>query len=332
MTALDDTRESLMQLLLASGVPVSRVEVMGSATLGAQRSSLFINVYAGPNITEAVAQILAPGARVVMAPEDDAALLRLARAAGAPVAQVLAAGNTAPITGAAAIIVSKISGESIPRKILRDVNESGTGDDLAADLGMALAKIHSVPVDELPSNLARVDNAHVHEAYCDSLAASIDDVGVPHPIARMGVHWLRQHLPSRPDATTLVHGDLRNGNILVDRGRLSAVIDWELGHVGDPMEDLAWLCLRTWRFGNQDLEVGGFGSIDSLRSAYESAGGTWRDDAFRWWTIARTVWWASGLTRQATTFLDGNSDSIVLAASGRRVVEQEYDLLRLIAP
>lgn len=332
MTALDDTRESLTQLLLASGVPVSRVEITGSATLGAQRSSLFINVYAGPNITEAVAQILAPGARVVMAPEDDAALLRLARRAGAPVAQVLAASNEAPITGAAAIIVSKISGESIPRKILRDAGERGTGDDLAADLGNALAKIHSVPVDELPANLVRVDNAHVHQAYCDSLAASIDDVGVPHPIARMGVQWLRQNLPSRPTATTFVHGDLRNGNILVDRGRLAAVIDWELGHVGDPMEDLAWLCLRTWRFGNEDLEVGGFGSIGSLRSAYESAGGTWREDAFHWWTVARTVWWASGLTRQATTFLDGNSDSIVLAASGRRVVEQEYDLLRLIAP
>lgn len=331
MTALDDTRDSLTELLSASGIPVSRVEITGSATLGAQRSSLFINIYAGPNITEAVAQILAPGARVVMAPEDDATLLRLARTAGAPVAQVLGASNDAPVTGTATIVVSRIPGESIPRKILRDVDEHGSGDDLAADLGQGLAKIHAVAVDQLPENLGRVDNVHVHQAYCDSLVDSIDEIGVPHPAARLGVHWLRRNLPSRPAATTLVHGDLRNGNILVDRGRLSAIIDWELGHVGDPMEDLAWLCLRTWRFGNDACDVGGFGSLGSLRSAYEAAGGTWRDDAFRWWTVARTIWWASGLTRQATSFLDGNSDSIVLAASGRRVVEQEYDLLRLIS-
>jgi aminoglycoside phosphotransferase (APT) family kinase protein len=332
MTDLDDTRNSLTELLSTSGVPVSRVEITGSATLGAQRSSLFINIYAGPNITEAVAQILAPGGREVIAPENDAAVLRLARKAGAPVAHVLAASNSAPVTGAQAIVVSKMAGESIPRKILRDAGEHGTGDELAADLGAALARAHAVPVAELPTDFERHERGAIHQAYCALMAQNVDEVGVPHPAARLGIHWLRQNLPSLPSSPTLVHGDLRNGNILVNRGRLSAMIDWELAHIGDPMEDLAWLCLRTWRFGNDDLEVGGFGSLASLRSAYEAAGGEWREDAFRWWTVARTVWWANGLNRQVSAALDGLSDSIVLAASGRRVVEQDYDLLRLIAP
>ncbi len=110
------------------------------------------------------------------------------------------------------------------------------------------------------------------------------------------------------------------------------MVDWELAHVGDPMEDLAYLCLRTWRFGNDQLPVGGFGPLDALRWAYESAGGTWREDAFRWWMAARTAWWACGLAAQAAAFTAGLTDSIVLAASGRRVPELEYDLLNLIDP
>ena len=105
---------------------------------------------------------------------------------------------------------------------------------------------------------------------------------------------------------------------------------WELAHLGDPMEDLAWLCLRTWRFGLDNHVVGGFGNLDGLRDSYVKAGGEWRSEAFHWWTVARTLWWGLGLARQAQAFIQGDSTSIVLAASGRRVVELEYDLLCLI--
>ena len=101
-------------------------------------------------------------------------------------------------------------------------------------------------------------------------------------------------------------------------------------HVGDPMEDLAYLCMRWWRFGNDRLPVGGFGRIETLRGAFEQAGGTWNQASYEWWTIARTAWWGIGLAGQAAAFADGRSTSIVHAASGRRVAELEYDLLRLI--
>ncbi len=152
-----------------------------------------------------------------------------------------------------------------------------------------------------------------------------------HPTFRLGLNWLTRNAPPACGAAQLVHGDFRNGNLLVSEQGLAAVLDWEIAHRGDPMEDLAWLCLRTWRFGNDSREVGGFASLGLLRSAYQEHGGQWRDDAFRWWTVARTVWWGLGLARQAQAFIDGKLASIVLAASGRRVVELEYDLLRLIS-
>ena len=109
-----------------------------------------------------------------------------------------------------------------------------------------------------------------------------------------------------------------------------AVLDWEVAQASDPMQDLAWLCLRTWRFGADDRPVGGFGTLDALLAGYREAGGRFRPDAFHWWSVARSVWWAVGLAGQAAAFTGGLTDSIVLAASGRRVPELEYDLLHLI--
>jgi aminoglycoside phosphotransferase (APT) family kinase protein len=158
----------------------------------------------------------------------------------------------------------------------------------------------------------------------------LESLSVPHPTFRLGINWLRRHAPSHVPEPVLVHGDFRLGNFLATRSGLAAVLDWEIAHLGDPMEDIAWLCLRTWRFGEDQNSVGGFGDLETLRSAYESAGGRWNADSCAWWTVARTLWWGLGLARQAQAYIDGNVKNIVLAASGRRVVELEYDLLRLL--
>jgi hypothetical protein len=143
--------------------------------------------------------------------------------------------------------------------------------------------------------------------------------------------WLLAH---RPPHTTdaLIHGDLRMGNIIVRPDGLAAVIDWELIHRGDPHEDLAWLCLKAWRFGAPH-EVGGLGSIDELVRAYETAGGrTIERDTMRWWLVAKTFTWGVGCMLQADTHLSGKVRSVDLAAVGRRTAEQEWDLVELLAP
>jgi aminoglycoside phosphotransferase (APT) family kinase protein len=131
----------------------------------------------------------------------------------------------------------------------------------------------------------------------------------------------------------VVHGDFRNGNLIVGPEGLRAVLDWELVHAGDPMEDLGWLCTKAWRFGNVDLPVGGFGTYDQLVGAYEKESGRVIDrDALRWWEVLGTLKWGVMCIMQATAHTSGAVRSVELAAIGRRVCENEWDLLELIAP
>jgi aminoglycoside phosphotransferase (APT) family kinase protein len=204
--------------------------------------------------------------------------------------------------------------------------DAGLGPKLTSDCGTALAMIHQIPADEFQD----LQDLASPERYADEMERLLESLTAPHPTFRLGVRWLRRHKANGVPKSVVVHGDFRLGNFLASEQGMSAVLDWELVHLGDPMEDLAWLCLRTWRFGSDDLVVGGFGSLEALRAAYEGAGGRWRDEAFEWWTVARTLWWGLGLARQAQAYMDGDATSIVLAASGRRVVELEYDLLRLM--
>ncbi|HPG25004.1 MAG: phosphotransferase family protein [Spirochaetaceae bacterium] len=301
----------------------ARVSIRGVASVGAQRRTLFVDVRNAEVATRAVVQIMGD----VLAATDvecEAALLRKAGAEGVPVPAVLAVDASLR-----AIASEHVEGESIPRRILRLVDATPElGERLTRDCGEALAAIHRIGVAALPELPDLADPGR----YVDELERLLDSLSTPHPVFRLGVGWLRRHAPSPPERATLVHGDFRLGNLLVDEGGLRAVLDWELAHLGDPMEDLAWLCLRTWRFGRDDRSVGGFGSLDRLRDAYVEAGGVFRTEAFAWWTVARTVWWGLGLARQVQAVLDGQADSIVLAASGRRVVELEYDLLEAIRP
>jgi aminoglycoside phosphotransferase (APT) family kinase protein len=131
---------------------------------------------------------------------------------------------------------------------------------------------------------------------------------------------------------TVVHSDIRTGNIIVGDDGLRAILDWEGARVGDPMEDVAWPCTRMWRFREDERTVGGMGGLDSLRNAYVAAGGSWDEQRFRWWRVLGTLRWGLGLAGQARQHLDGSYPSIVMAGSGRRVPELEYDTLLLIRP
>jgi len=325
-------------VLREAGFDQPRVAVVGMASAGAVRSTFLIDIdtgdRAGATTIPAVAQITSSpyaAERRKMMIIDEADIVRLADGVGVPVAEVLAASVTSPGLDGQMIVSRRVDGESIPRRVLRLVEAQDSGERLAEQCGEVFARLHTVDPALVPERVTRYEGANPAAPYIDSLAESLDELPDPHPVLRYGLRWLRNNLPSPPPAAALIHGDLRNGNIIVGpSGDLSAVVDWEVAHIGDPMEDLAYICLRTWRFGGHDREVGGFGSLAALRDAYVGNGGLWRDDAFAWWTAARTAWWGIGLAGQAAAFTDGLSSSIVHAASGRRVVELEYDLLQII--
>lgn len=264
---------------------------------------------------------------------DEGAVVSLAGRHGVPVAEVLVAARLAvdeplPIE---VLVTREVVGETIPRRVLRSIAGVDLGGaTLTRSCGRALAQLHAIDPAAVPvvDDPLPVVTAADH---LDHLTERLDDLPDPHPTFRFAIGRLAGALPPDPPAWSLVHGDFRTGNLIVDAAELVAALDWELTHVGDPMEDLAWLCLRTWRFGADRHPVGGFGTLDDLRGSYAEAGGRWRQDAFEWWTMARTAWWGIGLAGQAAAFVDGRSESLVHAASGRRVVELEYDLLGLLA-
>ncbi len=154
----------------------------------------------------------------------------------------------------------------------------------------------------------------------------LEELGEPHPVFEMTRNWLLEHRPAEA-RRCLVHGDFRLGNLIVGATGLGAVIDWELAHVGDPMEDLGWLCVKAWRFGGAN-PVGGIGTRADLFTAYEAAGGGAVDaEAVRWWEVLGTWKWGIMCVLQANAHRSGAVRSHELAAIGRRVCENEFDLL-----
>ena len=251
----------------------------------------------------------------------EADVLRAAAANGVPVPVLVDHGDGEATLGTPYLITEHVDGETIPRKLLREPEFVDARATLAVECGRVLARIHAIPPGTVPG-LSRPDPLQVLIDMCE-------ESRVESPAVELAIHWLRGHRPEPvPDA--IVHGDFRNGNLIVGTDGLRAVVDWEQVHLGDPREDLGWLCVKAWRFG-APLPVGGFGTREQLFDGYASEVGVRPDAAaVHWWEVHRTAWWAIGCHRQAFRHLSGRTRSVELAAIGRRAAEQEHDLLVLL--
>jgi aminoglycoside phosphotransferase (APT) family kinase protein len=261
--------------------------------------------------------------------EDEYALISTALAAGVPVPQPLAFEPAGGRLGTAAMLMSYIGGTSVAPRILRKPEFETARSRLTTQLAEALARIHAIDPSGLDTILPQPDS----DPALGQIAVwerQLDEIGESLPTVELGLRWLRANAPEPPEPR-LVHGDFRLGNFIVDNHGLAAVIDWELAHLGDPAEDIGWLCIRSWRFGNDDRPVGGVGGLDEFISAYEAAGGAPVDrERVRYWEAFGNVKWAIICARQAHDHLTGVRRSHELASLGRRVCEPEWDLLRLI--
>ena len=257
-------------------------------------------------------------------------VIAAAERAAVPVAPVVGFEPAGGPFGSAGFLMEHLDGTSLAPRVLRREELAAAREHLPAQLAEALARIHSLEPAGLHS-LAPADADPVLAA-CEFWERALDDVGEPLPAVEAGLRWLRINAPPPPERQTLVHGDFRLGNFIVDEAGLAAVIDWELCHAGDPAEDIAWLCIRSWRFGNYELPVAGLGGLDRFLADYGRAGGTPPDpERLRWWEALGNVKWAVICARQAHDHLSGRRPSAELASLGRRICEPEWDLLELIA-
>lgn len=253
--------------------------------------------------------------------ELEAAVQQRAAAAGAPVPHILTADNSPAALGNPYLICDAIGGETIVRKIQRALDDAGRR-RLLQQCAQALAAIH------------RADPGGIGLSAADQVSAwhdRLDEMGDTTATFEWAFRWLAANRPA-PSPQRLVHGDFRMGNLIIDDTGLAAVLDWELVHVGEVYEDLAWFCIRAWRFGApEQCGAGGLGSVEDFLSAYEAAADTELDrTAFRWWLTVATLRWGVICRYQAERHLSGQTPSVELAAIGRRVSETEWDVLDLL--
>jgi aminoglycoside phosphotransferase (APT) family kinase protein len=295
----------------------------------------------------------------------EARALRLAHGAGLPVPEILARSERAG-WGTPGMVLRRIPGETIARKILRDEQYEAARGVLVHQLARFAAGLHAIeppagfpgpdPLAALREQLEafavpRFGQPSVGQPSSDQPSVgqpsvrqpSVRQPSVGHPSS--GQPSVRQHSPvfeqalawlaANPPpsrAPVLLHGDFRLGNLIVGPEGLRAVLDWELTHLGNPAEDLGWLCVKAWRFGAAGA-VAGLSSREELLAAYREAGGADIGlDELRWWEVLGTLRWGVICLSQAWTHLSGAHRSVELAAIGRRVCEQEWDLLLLLEP
>ena len=222
-------------------------------------------------------------------------------------------------------IMSREAGEALPFRLLADERYRSAREQLAFQCGQTLGRIHQIPLDVLPTGLAD----HSGDLLFQRAQLFLDTHGNGSPVLQLGLNWLCGNPRSAPHRT-LVHGDFRNGNLLVDDNGLVAVLDWELAHLGDPVQDLGYITANVWRFGAAQ-PVGGFGEYADLLAGYASVTGhTPSMQDIHYWQVHAALSWGMVCLLMLEMYRSGRDASLERAAVGRRLSEAEIDLLVLL--
>ena len=336
---MSESESDGLQALLAAAVrrhlgPPGEVRELVRLTGGATRATWSFDAIVGedalPLILQQSAGAAAPATEAPIEGDiprvlgaRDAALLAAARRAGVPAPRVRIVLLPEDQLGEGTV-TERVQGETLGRRINTDARFAGVRPELAAQCGAILAAIHRIDpagVDFLGTQTA-ADQLATYRRVAD-----LDDHALP--AVELGLRWVAENLPGAARAC-VVHGDFRNGNLIVGEDGVRCVLDWELAHVGDPMLDLGWLCVKTWRFGGP-LPVGGFGRRDDLFRAYERAGGGPVDPAHvRFWEAFGCIKWALMCMHRGLGAVRGERRTVEAVAIGRRIEEPLLDFLDLI--
>ena len=136
----------------------------------------------------------------------------------------------------------------------------------------------------------------------------------PQPVIRAAIRWLRRNPPPPAERICVVHGDYRSGNFLFDSdGRIHAILDWEMAHLGDPLEDLAWGINHVW---SRDGLVGGLVTRADAIEIWRKASGLGVDrDALHWWDVFTSVKGQAIWVSSAKEFSDGKNQDLILGVA-----------------
>lgn len=255
----------------------------------------------------------------------EALLLKLAAKESVPAPKVVSVFEPNSEIGES-FVMERVAGETIARKILRDEVYDVARSKLTQDCATALAKTHATPLSELPN--LNVSNGIQQLEHYEGVFRSFE---IDRPVFEFAIKWLKENAPP-PRSDVLVHGDFRLGNLIVDQNGLAAVLDWELAHIGDPREDIAWMCVNSWRFGQSENRVGGFGQLTEFLDIYaEQSDIRFAEVEIDWWEALGSLKWGIMCMIMYESYRSKASPTVERAAIGRRVSETEIDLLNIIS-
>jgi aminoglycoside phosphotransferase (APT) family kinase protein len=259
----------------------------------------------------------------------EACLLRAMHATGIPTPELILELEPGDRLGRG-FLMEWLEGETLGSRINRSEELAAIRPRLARQCGEILARIHGV--DAAASGLDKVLLQQSPEELVHESWDSYREMDIPLPMIDFTARWLLDHLPADP-AVAVVHGDFRNGNLMVTPGGINAVLDWEVAHLGDPVRDLGWLCVNSWRFGESAMPVGGFGRVEDLLAGYNAVSELQvTRDQLHYWQVFGSYWWAVACLRMAQSWRNGENTSVERPAIGRRSSEAQMDCVNLVIP
>jgi aminoglycoside phosphotransferase (APT) family kinase protein len=329
MNAMDDTFSHSLETMTTRIVPgADGIANLRRLSAGATLQTWSFDAVAGDTVLHPLILRRSPeGLRSAesLSLEAEAELIRVLDGSGVPVPTVVH--TLAPEDNLGdGFLMTRIEGETIARKVLRDAQFAGVRPQLAAQFGTirgTMTGVDTASLPPLPFKPAEVITARLANRY--------EALGVARPVFDLAFRWLEQNAPAPLAQYRLVHGDYRNGNIIFGSEGVRAVLDWEVAHIGDPAEDLAWISTPPWRFGELDRPVGGLGSRQQMFDAYEAASGERVDPArVHYWEVLGSLRWGVSCASMLEWFTSGRDPSVERAMIARRVSENELDLMRIL--
>lgn len=322
---MDDARRGRLTAWLrqAAGEPKLAIERMALLSGGAIQQNWAVDLSDGRAWvlrTDNAATLAVSHGRA-----QEFALLRAAFAAGVTVPEPLYLCEDSTVTGAPFFVMRRVAGTAAAHRVVKSETLGGSRAACVRALGRELARIHTVRPPR--ADLAFLGSAPDDpcRAFIAEQRAALDRQRLPRPVLEWGLRHLERTAPA-PVPAVLVHNDFRTGNIMLDEGGVTAVLDWEFACWSDPHADLGWLCAKCWRFGNDAQEAGGIGPRAALYEGYGAV-----DDArVRWWELAAHIRWASIAVDQAERHISGVERNLELALTGHMVPGLEWEILRMV--
>lgn len=257
--------------------------------------------------------------------EREYAIIQFAHAQGLRAPKPLAVCNDPAILGKPFFIMEKLPGVAAGHKVVRLPLDRAA---LARELAQAAARIHAIAPAQALDTLPFLKTYHARDVIkaCRDYLDTLDE---PHPVLEWGLRWCERRAPAEEE-TTFVHRDFRTGNYLVHEGKLAGLLDWEFAALGNPLEDIGWICAKCWCFRHEHHIVGGVADLGDFIPEYEAASGRKLPaESLRYWQVMAHIRWAIIALQQAQRHLSGVEPSLELALTGKIVAELEWDVLQL---